>query len=59
MDTSTADFFAAVRPRVDLVAPVEDAATVLPRVMVMADMFDSSGASLRYWRASSVGGCAL
>ena len=59
MDTSTADFFAAVRPRVDLVAPEEDAATVLPRLMVMADMFDSSGASLRYWRASSVGGCAL
>ena len=59
MDTSTADFFAAVRPRVDLVEPAEDAATVLPRLMVMADMFDSSGASLRYWRASSVGGCAL
>jgi hypothetical protein len=48
-----------VRPRVDLVAPAEDAATVLPRLMVMADMFDSSGASLRYWRASSVGGSAL
>ena len=59
MDTSTADFLATVRPRVDLVAPAEDAATVLPRLMVMADIFDSSGASLRYWRASSVGGCAL